>query len=69
MEKAPNGQVKPAVQLIGQDSNAMSIVARCSRAMRDAGWLPDEVAAFSEEALSGDYNHVLQTCMTFCDVN
>ena len=28
-----------------------------------------EINAFYSEAMSGDYNHVIRTCMTWVDVN
>lgn len=51
------------VQLSGEDGNAFAILARVKRAMRKGG-VPDEfIAEFREEAMSGDYDHLLQTVM------
>ena len=58
-------QVK--VKLVGEDGNAMSIISRCRAAMRKAGLSREEQTAFSDEATSGDYNHVLMTCMNWFD--
>ena len=64
------------VELIGTDSNAIAIVAAVGRAMRqyrddDRHRLIDdaEIDAFRKEALSGDYNNVLQTCMRWVSVS
>jgi menaquinone-dependent protoporphyrinogen IX oxidase len=52
------------VQLTGQDGNAFFIIARVSRALKDAGHR-DAVDEFRREAMSGDYDHVLVTCMEY----
>ena len=48
-----------SVQLSGEDGNAMSIMARTRRALLDAGVPPSEVSAYLDDAMSGDYEHVL----------
>lgn len=55
------------VPLIGEDGNAFAIIARARRAAQRAGVPGDEVAAFSTEATSGDYDHLLQTVMRWFD--
>lgn len=61
-------KVKPKVQLIGEDGNAMMIIGLCRRELRKAGYSKEEVEKFQREALSGDYDNVLQTAMKWCDV-
>ena len=56
------------VQLTGEDGNAFAIMGQCSRAMRKAGCSKEEIDAFMTEAQSGDYDHLLQTCMTWFNV-
>ncbi len=51
------------VQLSDQDGNAMMIIGRVSKALRRAGVGVDEREAFTVEAKSGNYDHVLQTVM------
>lgn len=51
------------VQLSGEDGNAYSIISRVSKAMRQARISADEIDDFVEEAMSGDYSHVLRTVM------
>jgi len=58
---------KPRVQLVGLDGNAFSIIGRVSRVLREAG-MKDKVKEFQQEAMSGDYDHVLQTVMEYCEV-
>lgn len=56
------------VELIGQDGNAFFIIGRVRQALRRAGVSMEEVDTFAEEAMSGDYDHVLQTVLTWVDV-
>lgn len=60
---------KVAVKLVGEDGNAVSIMARVAQAMRRAGIPKKEIDAFMAEAMSGDYNNVLQTCMKWVTVS
>jgi hypothetical protein len=63
---------KPAqlakVQLSGQDGNVYSMIGRCARAGQRAGYSQEQLAAFKAEALSGDYDHAIQTCLAWFDV-
>jgi len=59
--KYPNVKVK----LVGEDGNAFFIIGKVSSAMRKAGVSEDEVRQFRTEAMSGDYNHLLQTVMNW----
>ena len=59
---------KPALQLSGEDGNAFSIIGRAIRALKDAGYSAAEVEEYRKDAMSGDYDHVLQTTMKWCDV-
>jgi hypothetical protein len=55
------------VQLTGIDGNAYAILGTVRTALRQAGHT-DEVAAFLAEATSGDYAHLLTTCMRWVTV-
>lgn len=54
---------KIKVKLSGEDGNAFVMIARTRQALRRGGVPESEIDAFSEEATSGDYDHVLQTIM------
>jgi len=56
------------VQLTSIDGNAYAILAAVRAALRTAGHA-DEVAAFLAEATSGDYAHLLATCMRWVTVH
>jgi len=45
------------------DGNAFMIIVGVRKAMRRAGVSQEEIEAFTKEAGSGDYDHVLQTVM------
>lgn len=64
------------VQLTGNDGNAFAILGNVSGALRrakdDEGKSlvsKKEIDEFIKDATSGDYNHVLQTCMKWVNVN
>ncbi len=50
------------VKLTGNDGNAFAILGAVSKALKCAGHL-DAVNSFMEEAMSDDYDHLLQTAM------
>jgi hypothetical protein len=56
------------VQLTGEDGNAFFIIGRVSQALRRAGH-GEVIQEFQNEAMSGDYNHVLQTVMRWVEVS
>ena len=56
------------VQLSGRDGNAMSIIGSVSGALRRAVG-NDAASEFVAEAMSGDYDNVIQTAMRWVDVS
>jgi hypothetical protein len=56
------------VRLVGGDGNAFAILGTVIKAMRRGGVKNDQIELFQEEATSGDYNHLLATCMKWVDV-
>jgi hypothetical protein len=57
------------VRLTGKDGNAFSILGNVVREMRRHGVETRVIDQFQEEAMSGDYDHLLQTCMKWVDVS
>ncbi|MGB3899770.1 MAG: hypothetical protein WA973_14595 [Mesorhizobium sp.] len=57
-----------SVRLIGIDNHPMTIVAALTRGLRDGGIGRDEIDRIMREALSGDYDHVLATCLKYVRV-
>ena len=57
------------VRLTGADGNAFAILGAVSKAMKRAGLDASARKEFTDEATSGDYDHLLQTCMKFVAVS
>lgn len=57
------------VQLTGKDGNAFYILGAMTRALRKEGVAKADVDAFLNEAMSGDYNNLLATCMKWVEVD
>lgn len=58
-----------SVELTGRDGNALAVLGMVRLALRRAKVPADEIQAFTTEATSGDYNHLLVTCMRWVDVS
>ena len=56
------------VQLTGMNGNAFGVLGAMSRSLRSNGINEDEIESFNDEATSGDYNHLLRTCMIWVTV-
>ena len=57
------------VSLVGSDGNAIAIMTKVKRALARAGVPSAEQAKFQKEALSGDYDHVLDTALDWVNVD
>jgi hypothetical protein len=60
---------KVQVRLVGEDGNAFAILGRVSKALKHAGVEKIETDEFMAEAMSGDYDHLLQTVMAWVDTD
>ena len=60
--------MKPALELSGVDGNAFAILGRARGAARRAGWSPEKTTKVIEDAMSGDYDHLLTVMMKHFDV-
>jgi hypothetical protein len=56
------------VELVGQNGNAFNILGICLRAMRRSGLSKEECDKFQAEATSGNYDHLLATCIEWFNV-
>lgn len=54
---------KVILQMVGLNGNAFSIIGAFSKAARAQHWSGNEIKAVTDEAMSGDYNHLLATIM------
>jgi hypothetical protein len=56
------------VKLLGKDGNAFSILGAVAKELKLSKVPKSEIDAFMEEAMSGDYNKLLSTCMSWVTV-
>jgi hypothetical protein len=56
------------VKLTGQDGNAFNLLGLVRKAILTSNQ-PELADAFMSEATSGDYDHLLQACMRYVEVN
>lgn len=57
-----------SVELVGQDGNAFNVLAIVNRGLKSHGVCKEERDQFMAEAMSGDYDHLLRTCMAWVTV-
>ena len=57
------------VQLTGKNGNAYFIIGHVQRAMKKAKISTETIAAFRNEAMAGDYDNLLRTCMKYVEVS
>ena len=62
--KYPNIKVK----LVGTDGNAFAILSKVRRALKQAKVETSEIESFTKQAMSGDYDNLLRTCLCWVDV-
>jgi len=55
------------VELLGSNGNAFSILAKVTKALRKNGY-EDLIEKYTEEAQSGDYDHLLTTTIKYVEV-
>ncbi|MFA5416925.1 MAG: hypothetical protein WC341_00565 [Bacteroidales bacterium] len=56
---------KITVKLTGEDGNAFAILGSVVAKLKQENIPTDEIAKFKKEAMSGDYDHLLQTVMAW----
>ena len=56
------------VELVGKDGHAFNVLGICRRAMKRARLPESEIEAFTAEATSGNYDHLLATCCEWFNV-
>jgi hypothetical protein len=63
-----NASWVPFIDLSECDGNAFGVLGMVARALRDEGATKEYRDQFHAEATSGDYDHLLQTVMRYCEV-
>lgn len=62
-------QTRPVLKMVGEDGNAFAILGRARKALRKAGFGPDFIMHFIDEATSSDYEHLINTVERYFDVD
>lgn len=57
--------IDPELDLVGVDGNAFAVMGAVTTALRRAGNSPAVIAAYREQAMSGDYDSLLATSMMY----
>lgn len=58
---------KVRLRLVGLDGNAFALLGAFQAAARKQGWSPDEIKAVMDDAMSGDYEHLLRVLASRCE--
>lgn len=56
------------VSLIGRDGNAFAIMGAVEKALRKGGISQEEISTYLKESMSGDYDNLLRTAMSWVSV-
>ena len=57
---------KVKLNLIGLDGNAFALMGAFQRQARKENWSPEEIKAVLDDAMSGDYDHLLCVLSNHC---
>jgi len=55
---------KVKLNLVGCDGNSFAVLGAFKKAAREQGWRYDEITRVTEEAMSGDRDHLLSTILS-----
>lgn len=58
---------KVNLQLVGLDGNTFSLMGAFQAQARKEGWTKEEIKIVIDDAMSGDYNHLLATLSDHCE--
>ena len=58
---------KVNLTLVGQDGNAFNLMGLFQRQARREGWTKEEIDCVLDECRTGDYDHLLQTLIGYCE--
>lgn len=63
----PDNLITATVPLVGEDGNAFAIMGRVIKALKAAGNDQSVIDSYTEQAMSGDYDHLLQVTLAFVE--
>lgn len=53
--------------LEGANGNAFALISHFRRCAKESGWTPDEIQKVRQEAMKGDYDHLVSTLLIHLD--
>ena len=59
-----NEMKKLNLKLVGKDGNAFALMGYFKQEARKKGWTNEEMKKVTDDCMSGDYDHLLQTLMS-----
>lgn len=60
---------RPEVELVGKDGNAFFILGAVQRVLKNSKlYTNEEIHSIMDEMTEGNYNHLLQIAMKYCEV-
>jgi uncharacterized protein len=59
---------KITVRLVGTDGNAFAILGTVRKALKKAGVSQEQIDEFTTDATMSTYDHLLQTCMQWVNI-
>ena len=63
----PTPYTNVTVRLVNTDGNAFALLGKVRQALRHAGYEPELIEEFTRDAMSGDYDHLIQTVLEYVD--
>ncbi len=69
VEQGEGEASKPELKLTGESGNAFAILGAAHKTARRAGWPEEQWERVRGDAMSGDYDHLLQVMMKYFDVS
>lgn len=57
------------VDLVGGNGNAFAVLGAMLKALKKGNVPQEEIEEFKTQAMAGDYDYLLQTCMAWVTVN
>ena len=63
----PEGTMLADVELVGEDGNAFSVMGTVSEGLQRAGNDQSVIDNYREQAMSGDYDHLLAVSVAFIE--
>ena len=63
----PADLIAPDLDLVGVDGNAFAVLGAVIGALREAGNDADVIESYREQAMAGDYDHLIVVSLAFVD--